>query len=103
MFDNPPIFFLFAATVVAAYILTAMFLGLVRDEHPDKFKELTGPNELFSSVSGPFYLGLNYILPLDYESWGLSTKTIWIGRVLFLVNVFSLLLVLWLLISLLRL
>ena len=102
MLDNPPSIILLVALVLAAYILTAMFLGMVREERPDKFKELCGPNELFSAAVGPLYLGLNYILPLDYESWGLSSKAIWIGRALFVVVIMCLLFILWVLISLLR-
>ena len=103
MFDSPLNIFLFVALIVAAFIVTAMFLGLVREECPSKYKEIRGPNELFASALGPFHLGLTYILPLDYESWDLSRKAIWLGRGLFAINVSYLVVIVWVLISLLHL
>lgn len=103
MFNNPPSIFWIVSSVAAAYIVTAMFLGIVREECPSKFQEVSGTNEMFASVVGPFHLGLTHILPLDYESWGLSKKAIWLGRALFVINVSYLIIILWVLISLLRL
>jgi len=103
MFDSPPNVLFLVALIAAAFILTAIFLSLVKDECPSKYEEISGPNELFASALGPFHLGLIYILPLDYESWGLSRKVIWLGRGLFVVNLSYLVFIAWVLIALLHL
>jgi len=70
-----------------------MFIGIVRNERPDKYEEFAGPGDMISAVAGPLYISLTYILPLDYESWDLSSRATWLGRLLFVLTVASLIMV----------
>lgn len=89
----------FVAQASLAYILTAMIIGIIREERPSEYDEICAPSDLFSSVAGPFYLAFNFIIPMKYESWGLSRSQKWVCRLAFVVYVSLLLLILWTLAS----
>ena len=89
----------FIALALLAYILTAMIVGIIREERPSEYDEICAPSDLFSSVTGPFYLAFNFIISLKYESWGLSRSQKWVFRLALAVYVSLLLLILWTLAS----
>ena len=89
----------FIALALLAYILTAMIVGIIREERPSEYDEICTPSDLFSSVTGPFYLAFNFIIPMKYESWGLSRSQKWVCRLAFVVYASLMLLILWTLAS----
>lgn len=46
-------------------------------------------------------LGLVYIIPMDYEKWGLNSRVLWIGRALFTLNLIGVIAMLFFAVSLL--
>lgn len=100
--DWSALFWFIVVVTTAAYSLTAIFLSLVREDNLSLFDDLSLDNELKLNILGPFSFGLTYILPLDYEKWGLSKKAIWIGRALWILNVLYLIIVVLILRSILR-
>ena len=99
MFDSVPGSFLFIALALMAFILTAMIIAIIREERPREFDEISAPSDAFSGVGGLFYLAFSYIIPMKYESWGLSRSATWVCRLAFVVYVALLLLILWSLVS----
>ena len=102
MFDPTPSGLWFVALALLAYVLTAMIVGIIREERPSEYDEISGPSDVFSSVGSPFYLAFSFIIPMKYESWGLSRSAKWVCRLAFVVYVALLLLILWVLVSLWR-
>ena len=101
MFDAAPSGVWFIVLALLAYILTAMIVGIIREERPSEYNEISAPSDVFSSVASPFYLAFNFIIPMKYESWGLSRSQKWVCRLALVVYVSLLLLILWTLASLL--
>ena len=101
MIDTPPNGLWLVALALLAYILTAMIIGIIREERPSEHEAISGPSDVFSSVGAPFYLAFSIIIPMKYESWSLSKSAKWVFRLAFVVFVSLLLMLLWLLVSLL--
>lgn len=99
MFDAMPVGAWIAALAIFAYFLTAIIVGIIREERPSEYEEMSGPSDLFSSLGSPFYLAFSFIIPMKYESWGLSRSQKWVCRLAFVVYVSLLLLILWTLAS----
>ena len=99
MFDAAPSGIWFVALTLLAYILTAMIVGIIREERLGEHDEVSAPSDTFSGVAGPFYLAFNIIIPMKYESWGLSPSQKWVCRLALVVYVTLLLLILWTLVS----
>ena len=84
-----------------AYILTAMILAIMREERPAEYEELSRPSDAFSGAAGPFHLAFTIIVPMKYESWGLTQSQKWVCRLALVVYVSLIILILWALASLL--
>lgn len=99
MFEAGPPTALTIGLAMACFIGSAVFLGAVRKEKPEKLDEYDDPDMLSLSI-GPLYVPFVAVMSLDYESWDLSRTTIWIGRTLFTIFAAMIAVILWELISL---
>lgn len=101
MFDAAPSGHWVVALAILAYVLTALIVGIIREERPSEYEEISGPSDVFSSVGSPFSLAFSFIIPMKFESWGISRSAKWVCRFAFVVYVSLLISLLWLLFSLL--
>lgn len=99
MFDAAPNGLWIVILILMAYFLTAMVVAIIREEQPSVYKEISGPSDVFSSLGSPLYLAFSYIIPMKYETWGLSRSQTWVCRLLFVVYISLLLLTIWSLVS----
>ncbi|MEM8815095.1 MAG: hypothetical protein AAGE85_04670 [Pseudomonadota bacterium] len=83
------------------YLLSGVFLDQLQKVAPQIFEEISQPENLFGNALGPMKLGLVYIIPMDYEKWGLNSRVLWIGRALFTLNLIGVIAMLFFAVSLL--
>jgi len=81
------------APIILLYPTTGMFLSALDREKPELYRRIATMDALHGTTLGPVRFGLLYIVPLNYERWELSSKTRWLGRILFAAYLFEFLLV----------
>jgi hypothetical protein len=64
--------FVWALFMTIQSLMMSDFLRLLQTENPQKYLEMETERESFWNHLQPLRISLRYIVPGDYESWGLS-------------------------------